>query len=127
MPIRPENRARYPKTWAETSRRLRFERAGGRCECTGQCGLHAGRRCIERHGEPAVYARGKIVLTVAHLDHQPENCDDANLLVCCQRCHNRIDVESRRAGIEERRREKRLAEIADQMDIWLEQRRARDA
>lgn len=28
-----------------------------------------------------------IVLTVAHLDHQPENCDLANLRAYCQRHH----------------------------------------
>lgn len=27
MPIRPENRDRYPKDWPEISRRIRFERA----------------------------------------------------------------------------------------------------
>jgi len=81
MPILPSNRHRYPPTWNENSRRIRFQRAEGRCECTGQCGLHQGRRCTERHGEPAVYARGKVVLTVAHYpDHSPENCTwDPNL------------------------------------------------
>ena len=91
MPIRPENRRRYPPDWRTISDRIRIERAGGRCECTGQCGLHRDRRCEERHGEPARWARGKIVLTVAHLDHQPENCDEANLLAMCQRCHLRYD------------------------------------
>jgi len=31
------------------------------------------------------------VLTVAHLDHRPENCHDSNLLALCQRCHLRYD------------------------------------
>jgi hypothetical protein len=31
------------------------------------------------------------VLTVAHLDHAPENCDPANLRAMCQRCHLRYD------------------------------------
>jgi hypothetical protein len=31
MPIRPENRARYPKDWKRISREAR-ERAGNRCE-----------------------------------------------------------------------------------------------
>ena len=38
MPIRPENRRRYPKDWKAISARVRFERAGGRCECSGECG-----------------------------------------------------------------------------------------
>ena len=33
-----------------------------------------------------------VVLTAAHLDHQPENCADENLLAGCQRCHNRYDA-----------------------------------
>lgn len=90
MPIRPENRARYPRDWKEISNRIRFVRAGGRCECPGGpegCGLHRGRRCTERHGEPAVYARGKVILTTMHLDHTPENVAESNLRAACQRCH----------------------------------------
>lgn len=45
-----------------------------------------------------------IVLTVAHLDHQPENCADDNLLHLCQGCHNRYDAPVRAAGIKARRR-----------------------
>lgn len=33
-----------------------------------------------------------IVLTVAHLDHDPRNCDPANLKALCQRCHLRYDI-----------------------------------
>ena len=57
MPIRPENRDRYPKDWPIRSRLVRFVRAKGRCECAGECGrgTHDG-RCPNRHGEPA-YAR----------------------------------------------------------------------
>ena len=78
-PVRPENRQRYPPDWSAISDRIRFERAAGQCECTGQCGLHRGRRCVEQHGESARFARGVVVLTVAHLDHQPENCEPSNL------------------------------------------------
>lgn len=75
MPIKPENKARYPKDWKAISKAIR-ERSGGRCEC---------------HGEPAKWAKGKIVLTVAHLDHTPENCGHDNLKAMCQRCHLRYD------------------------------------
>lgn len=34
----------------------------------------------------------KIVLTVAHLDHDVNNNDHSNLKALCQRCHNRHDV-----------------------------------
>lgn len=91
MPIRPENKSRYPAHWKQLSNDIRFNRAGGRCECEGECGLHRGRRCEERHGEPAKWANGKVVLTVAHLDHRPETCDPAKLKAMCNRCHLRYD------------------------------------
>ena len=127
MPIRPENRKRYPKDWREISLRIRYERAGGRCECTGQCGVdHAvydgfagpnvpitqtaadlsSGRCIARNGKKHPVTGSNVVLTVAHLDHQPENCDDTNLKAMCQRCHNRYDAPMRRRGIQERQRAK---------------------
>lgn len=34
-----------------------------------------------------------IVLTVAHLDHDPRNCDPTNLKALCQRCHLRYDTQ----------------------------------
>lgn len=91
MPIKPENRKRYPSDWQTISARIRFDRAGGRCECAGECGLHKGRRCVETHGELALFAKGRIILTTAHLDHTPENCADENLRAMCQRCHLRYD------------------------------------
>jgi hypothetical protein len=92
MPIRPENKARYPADWPAISQRIRFERAAGRCECEGECGrgTHAG-RCPNRHGEPAYGTGSKVVLTTAHRDHTPENCDDANLFAACQGCHLHYD------------------------------------
>ena len=35
----------------------------------------------------------KIVLTIAHLDHTPENCADDNLRAWCQRHHLAYDAE----------------------------------
>lgn len=46
----------------------------------------------------------KVVLTVAHMDHRPENCERSNLKALCQRCHNRYDAPMRRRGISERKR-----------------------
>jgi hypothetical protein len=93
-PIRPENRARYPKNWKDISASIRA-RSGGQCECQGECGLHrtspGPRRCTERHRHQASFAKGLVILTVAHLDHTPENCDPRNLKAMCQRCHLRYD------------------------------------
>lgn len=109
MPIRPENRDRYPSDWKTISRRIRFERAEGRCECTGECGrgTHDG-RCSNIHGQYAYSTGSKVVLTVAHLDHTPEHSDDSNLRAMCQGCHLHYDRDhhretaaaTRRAAIE---------------------------
>jgi len=93
MPILAQNKEKYPPDWREISDRIRFDRAGGRCECEGECGLHCHppRRCDEWHGKPASYAKGSIVLTVAHLNHEESDCVDDNLKAMCQRCHLRYD------------------------------------
>lgn len=92
MPIRPENRSLYPSDWPEISRRIRQDRAKGCCECCGAL-----------NGHPHLITGATVVLTVAHLDHDPSNCAPGNLLALCQKCHNSYDAPSRRAGIRERR------------------------
>lgn len=120
-PIRPENRARYPKNWRQISDEIRFERAGGQCECDGRCGsgcceIYAlGRspltRCPLRHGKES-RTGATVVLTVAHLDHIPENCDPENLRAMCQACHLNYD----RAHHAETARATRAAALAAQME-----------
>jgi hypothetical protein len=113
MPIRPENKARYPKDWKAISARIR-ERAGNKCE---QCGVENGVYRNTATGETTtdlmqVEAWGtcddavvsRIVLTVAHLNHRPEDCSDDNLRAWCQKCHNGYDAKHRAAGIKERAR-----------------------
>lgn len=135
MPIRPENKHRYPHNWKQIRAAI-LERAGHRCE---QCGLpnHAvgyraqdgsfvplrGNAPCDAAGDgkswpsygPISYADSHefteqynnhagnrdaagrhwfvIVLTIAHLDHTPENNDPANLRAFCQRCHLAYDAE----------------------------------
>lgn len=132
MPIRPENKERYPANWPEISKAIR-ERAGNKCEkCKVSNGAMVKRIKSEDWGPepvymtedgnvrsaidgqllgmdyPAAYEANyvKIVLTVAHLDHTPENCDPANLRCWCQRCHNHYDAPMRRAGTASRKRSK---------------------
>ena len=90
MPVRPENRHRYGADWPEFSRHIRFERAEGRCECEGECGrgTHEG-RCPNKHGEQAYGTGSKVVLTVAHLTHEPE--DREHVKAMCQGCHLHYD------------------------------------
>ena len=104
MPIRKENRDRYPKDWKAISLRIRFERAGGRCECVGQCGLDHGGRCDARHGLPHPRTGAKAVtLTTAHRHGSPpEQCGDDDLFAACEQCHNRYDAPMRAAGIKAR-------------------------
>jgi hypothetical protein len=86
--------AGYPADWKDISLRIRA-RSGGRCECHGECGLHrttGPRRCEERNAQPAKWAKGTVVLTVAHLNHDPSDCRDENLRAMCNRCHLRYDV-----------------------------------
>ena len=131
MPIRPENRARYPKGWQAISAEIR-RLADNKCEeCgvpngqlggrdergewhraqpTGDNGLRLTWPSEGNHGwcddYPDKLRIVRIVLTVAHLDHQPENCERANLRAWCQRCHNRYDAPIRARGIKERRKAK---------------------
>lgn len=86
----------YPKDWKEISEWVRFKRAKGRCECRGECGLHKDhpgpRRCEERNGKKAKWARGKVVLTTAHLCHGVSCRNKRHLRAMCNRCHLRYDV-----------------------------------
>lgn len=110
-PIRTSEKARYPKDWKAISQRIR-DRAQDQCECREECGLHPWGRCVERQGRKAFFAKGKIILTVAHLDHHPENCADENLKAMCQRCHLRYDrdhhAETRRNTQEQKNKTPRM-------------------
>lgn len=103
MPIRPENRKRYPSNWRDVRDRI-MDRArcedgshesniySYRCECEGECGKHV-HRCGRWHHQSLSHVEDRwVVLTIAHLDHKPENCDPANLRAMCQRCHNAYDA-----------------------------------
>ncbi len=105
MPIRPENRLRYPPDWGAIRNRI-LERSGNCCE-----GSPAYPECRARNGWYRVKGGDigdvaprdilldfdddelvRIVLTIAHLDHTPENCDESNLRAWCQRCHLTYDA-----------------------------------
>lgn len=100
MPIRQENKHRYPKNWKAIRTNI-LERAKHRCEF---CGIpnYAWRKrhsqtWTEDTGLAETWAMGgervtRIVLTIAHLDHTPEHCDPRNLAALCQRCHLTYDI-----------------------------------
>ena len=66
----------YCPEWPEISRYVRFERAKNRCE---NCGA-------ENH-KPHFVTGSKVVLTVAHLNHDKNDNRHENLKALCQRCH----------------------------------------
>lgn len=99
MPIRQENKARYPKDWKQTRARI-LTRANNRCEWPA-CGV-------------ANYSKhpltgSKVVLTIAHLDHTPEHCDESNLRAWCQMHHLRYDQEHHMANAHATRRKRKAA------------------
>ena len=97
MPIKEENKKRYPKNWKQISERIRFERANNKCEVCG----------CENY-QPHPITGSKVILTVAHLDHQPENCDDDNLKAMCQKCHNNYDRQHRNGTVRQSRLKNQL-------------------
>lgn len=104
MPIKPENKHRYPINWKEISEDIRFNRAKNKCEVCGAINYSYvnkyTRELCTQDEDDAI----QIILTVAHLDHIPENCDYSNLKAMCQKCHNSYDA-SHRANT---RKEKKL-------------------
>jgi hypothetical protein len=133
MPIHPDNKGRYPANWPAL-RQAVLERAGGRCECQGECGSHPQERCAAPHWQwvlrdplcRAVWypvtawdlpgwvlqaAPVRIILTLAHLDHQPEGDDVTRILAMCQRCHLNYDRAANNAT-------RRLRRFKEQLLFW---------
>jgi hypothetical protein len=94
------DKSRYQKNWNRTTAAIRA-RAGNRCEV---CGIANGAlipknqrdmfEVVERDlfGEVVVARKRRVVLSISHLDHTPENCDPANLKAMCQRDHLAYDA-----------------------------------
>lgn len=124
----PVDWSKYPDDWADISARIR-ERAGDRCEFCGIPNGTLGRR--DRTGRwwhvteledatvsAIIIAFGRfppglsrIVITVAHMDHDTTHNDDENLRALCQRCHLEYDRDHHVANARETRRRKKIAEV----------------
>lgn len=112
MPIRPDQRARYPADWPAISRYIR-SRAGNRCE--GAPGIYED--CRAANGEPHPVTGSMVVLTVAHLNHIPEDTRDSNLRALCQRCHLTYDAKHHARNAEATRRSRRaIGDLFDDED-----------
>ena len=116
MPIKPENKSRYPANWKFIRAQI-LNRAGYCCE---KCKAPHGKmiaRGVDSDADTYMIEGGEvfdadtglllgrarmsdftvgkmvgIVLTIAHLDHTPEHNDPENLRAWCQRCHLRYDA-----------------------------------
>ncbi len=134
MPIKPENKALYPSNWKDISIDIRVNRAKNRCEkcdvlnyslrCSDgyvpceppykhPCGLSEYQAALEIkddwNGWIDEYKVSVVVLTVAHLDHNPQNNDYSNLMALCQKCHNQHDIGHRKQTRKNTRNKGQLA------------------
>jgi len=102
MPIKPENRKLYPADWKAIRAEV-LERAGHKCE---KCGAPNHKRYWHPNTDYTVW----VVLTIAHLDHNPQNNgipgDRPNLAALCQKCHNGHDAKMRAGHARQTRRSK---------------------
>ena len=77
----PIDYSEYHPKWTLISKLIRFTRADNKCE---HCGA------VNYGTNPKTGS--KIVLTVAHLDHDKTNNRFTNLAALCQKCHLRHDI-----------------------------------
>lgn len=134
MPINYNN---YPSNWKTEIRPRILKRAGNKCECclvpnyeiilrgkwgekevyqmddTGAIHDAATGRYITSaylgdvwNGHPSEKPV-RVVLTIAHLDHDTSNNEDGNLKAMCQRCHLIYDKDYHKANAAQTRRNKK--------------------
>lgn len=65
-----------PADWPVEARKIRVDRAGGRCECNGDCN-------IETHDMPRC---SRPAVSTLALDGNTQNTDGSNLLAVCLEC-----------------------------------------
>lgn len=75
------DKKRYPPNWKQIALGIK-EKADWKCQ---KCGLQC-----RRPGEP--FDTHRRTLTVAHLDHTPENVEESNLMAMCAKCHLKYDA-----------------------------------
>ena len=110
----PMDRSLYPNNWEQIAHEVK-QQANWHCEeCGKPCrkpgvkwvdfvghlltdnsGDWYDQTCDEVNGD-LVEKPQRFTLTVAHLDHNPANCDRSNLKALCSVCHLRYDQEHHR-------------------------------
>lgn len=81
----PMDRRLYPDDWDSIASRVK-NAVEWHCQACG--------RACRLPGE--TFDTHKRTLTVAHINHCPEDCRDENLVALCAPCHLRYDSEMRR-------------------------------
>lgn len=110
----------YPANWKTEIRPMIMKRAGNRCEVCGaeHLSLMLSKSRVSLTAAFASYRAAKeaagwyhepgdkaivIVLTIAHLDHDPGNNVPENLKALCQRCHLEYDAGQHRRNASAKR------------------------
>lgn len=111
----PIDYSKYPPNWLTEIRPRILKRAKNRCEFDG-CDFKNGETVwsVKERNKPTVWMRilnaksatavravlkqVKVVLTIAHLDHDETNLEvkDERLKAACQICHLRYDAEEKK-------------------------------
>jgi len=123
----PMDRTLYPADWEAIAHQVK-EEADWCCEGCGRCCRRKGESLwdfcqrmegIDFNGEldwVNQTAMGTITdkpqrwtLTVAHLDHNPANCNRSNLKALCAPCHCRYDLQQ--MSLKRRLRRERLGQL----------------
>lgn len=106
----PCDYSNYPRNWKAIREEI-LNRAGNMCECAGECGVaHIPQpvlffysrlsgvvnwsRCYEYHkARPRSFKGLRVILTIAHLNHNTKDSRRKNLKAMCQACHLRYDAQ----------------------------------
>lgn len=107
MPIRADRMKLYPgggthsKEW-KAFRASLLDRASNACEGTP---MHPD--CRAPNGGKHPETGSKVVLTIAHMDHDESHADPERCRALCNRCHNAWDADHRRKNRAETLRAKK--------------------
>ena len=113
----PIDYSEYPDTWETEIRPAVLERAGNCCE-----GSPAYPDCRVPNHQRHPVTGSKVVLTIAHLDHDKRNPDPdlERLRAWCQRCHLKYDLPRHMAN-RRRNRLERIGQPELDLDMFLDQ------
>lgn len=121
----PCDYSKYPANWKTDIRPAILKRANNCCEECGVPNYAIGARDLNGnwHNSKEICCMNsdvgygyfgtygvrdiKIVLTIAHLDHNVSNNDHSNLKALCQRCHLRLDIDLHKTNARETIRKKK--------------------